>query len=355
MRFGHFALLSSLALGAPLPALAEQADTAETASVEAARDEFRRASALAQAERWAEALELYVSAYRRVPRATTLYNIGFCREKLGDFAAAYRDTFAALELSKQDSARGLSPEHRIQAETALLSLKTQVARLEFPPNAEAVAVLVDGAPVTALGAGAERLFFVDAAGSDSNAPLAGGGALILDPGRRRVEVKSTRGIAAVDLDLSANTSSTFTWPTFEPPRESAPPAPETQPPPRPSITLAPPRPGPPERPLRPWAIGSLALGGTALALGTGAGLMALSAKGDLDHACSSDGDCPEAQSDTVSRFETSATVANIAFAVAAVSGAAGVTLLLLDTPTPASGKLELRVTTAGRVELGGRF
>jgi hypothetical protein len=357
MKFHALALLSCFWLATPLPALARAPAPDDGANVETARDEFRRASSLAQAERWSEALELYLSAYERVPRATTLYNVGYCREKLGELAAAYRDTLRALEMSRSDPERGLSPEHRAQAEAALSSMKAQVARLEFSPAPEALEVRVDGAPAGALSTEKERLFFAGENGLESTPALSSGGTLILDAGRRRIEVRSARGVEAVELELSAGTTTTFEWPTLEPP------APVIEPPeravtPEPVLQLPPPAPegSPSPGSLRPWGIGSLVLGGTAAALGAGAGLFALSAKKELDKTCSSDGQCPKSQGDTVSHFETSATLANVAFVVAAVSTVAGITLLVVESSSStSSAKVELRVAPAGRVELGGRF
>jgi hypothetical protein len=107
--------------------------------------------------------------------------------------------------------------------------------------------------------------------------------------------------------------------------------------------------------LRPWAIGSLVLGGAAVVAGVTSGLIALSAQDELDEACQEDGGCPADMTDTIDRFELNAAIANVAFVTAAVATGAGVTLLLIDGSSRDSARVELRWSAAGRVDVSGRF
>src|SRR5690606_3138109 len=106
----------------------------------------------------------------------------------------------------------------------------------------------------------------------------------------------------------------FSWPDLAPPPAPEAPAPPA-PAPRASAPLRASRAVPSESGSRPWTTASFALGAGAAVVGLGAGIVAWSAKSDLDDACDAGGGCPASEESTLSRFETSATVANVSLAI----------------------------------------
>jgi tetratricopeptide (TPR) repeat protein len=345
----------------PLPPAPELA-AADAAAVDQSREEFRRASTLARAERWREALDAYRRAHRLYPHATTLLNAGYCEEKLGNAAAAYRDTLAALAFSRESPDRGIGNERVAEVEATLGALEARTARVTFPPTTVDFEVTVDGMPLVPITVGGTTFLFATDEAPQVRPRFERATTLVLDPGWRRLRARNSAGETPLEIELKAGVVVTVAWP----PAANGPPS-ATKPAPAPAA------PGPraalqgeaerhqldaepPSRPnLRPWAIGSFVLGGAAAVAGVASGLIAMSAKDDLDAACQENGGCPEDMADTIDRFELNSTIANVAFVTAAAAAGAGVTLLIIDGASRSSARVELRWSVAGRVDVSGRF
>ncbi len=136
--------------GAPSSAAAEDPGRQETA-----RRLFEEGVALAQADRWAEALSAFRRSQALVRRASTSYNIANALYRLDRpvQALAELDEYASMPEVRYDAiARRRGEELR-----ALVEKAVGVVRLEVSP--EAAMVFVDGRPSVALGA--ERRLLLD--------------------------------------------------------------------------------------------------------------------------------------------------------------------------------------------------
>ncbi len=329
----------------------------------AARDDFRAASRLADTGRWAEALVLYRASFERFPHATTLNNIGYCRERLGDYAGALRDTQQALELTQDQPDRGLSPERRASAERALEALRPRVAVVELVPTASGVTVRVGGSSLVSVGRGEDPLHFRND-GDGAPYPLPVRIQLVINPGSHVVEWASSGNTTELPVSVAAGSRSTLTWPA---PLPSVPPGASAA---RPSVVAgaplgsapssspvptrhARPLPAEPGRPLHTLAVASFVVTGAAVAVGLGAGVIALTTKNKLDNRCAEDGACPVSENERRERLLVATKVSNLGFAASALTGALGVTLLLLEGSRGGSGSLGVRVSNGIAAE--GRF
>ena len=325
-----------------------------TEARDAAREEFRRASRLAQSGDWADALASYSAAHARYPHATTLYNIGYCHEKLGDFAAALRDTLASLSFETLFPDRGLADDLRERALLASRELHEKLAVVEITPNASDLELRIDGRPLETLSFENRLLGFAATQGDDFS-PVRQPIRIVTNAGARDIEWKTSGVSGTRQLSLAAGSAERLELP--ETPRV-------TQPSPTPSTAALPPVPPKPAsvRELdqgdasswtRPLGVGSLVLAGGAALVGIGAGLVAFDTRRALDERCASDGACPASQADRIARFETSTTVSNVGFVSAAVLGSAGVALLVFGPASPAAARIELQ--HGPRLKLVGRF
>jgi hypothetical protein len=332
-------------------------ETSETTEArEAAREDFRRASRLAQSGDWVSALSGYSVAHARYPHATTLYNIGYCHEKLGDFAAALRDTLASLSFETLYPDRGLADDLRERALLASRELYAKVAVVEVTPNASDLELRVNGRPLETLSFESRLLGFAAPRNDDPNfSPVKQPIRIVANAGALGIEWKTSGASGTRPLSLAAGSVERLELPEV---------ARITPPSPAPSTSALPPVPPQPASASeldpgdvaswsRPVGVGSLVLAGGAALVGIGAGLVALDTQRALDERCASDGACPASQADRIERFETSTTVANVGFASAAVLASAGVALLVFGPTSPAAARLELQ--DGPRVKLVGRF
>ena len=341
------------------PEAAAPASKAQSAEQRAARDDFREASRLAQRDEWAAALARYAISQTRFPHATTLYNIGYCHERLGDFAAALRDTHAALTFQDRFPGRGLSDELRHQATVALRQLESKVSTLEIIVRSDGLALRADGRSLETFAEAGKYLgFLASDAVQSSFTPVSGSVLLTVNPGEHVLEWRSDAGTATRSLTLGAGSRERLLLPEVMNGLPAAPAKPALPASPGPASTAA--ASGAPERrppsgagPLRPFAHAAFVASGGAALLGLGAGWLALQTKRDLDEHCDPNGACAAGESDAVDRYHTEATVATIALTSAVAFAGAGITLLLLDSPAKERAALELRVSS--QVELTGRF
>jgi hypothetical protein len=320
-----------------------QIDATEARDV--ARDDFRRASRLAQSGDWAAALSSYSAAQARYPHATTLYNIGYCYEKLGDFAAALRDTLASLSFDTRFAGRGLAADLRERALRAAQELRVKVAVIEVSPNAPDLELRIDGSPLETFHFEHRLLGFAVAERAEpSFSPITGSIGIVVNEGAHRIEWRSAGTGETRQLSLVAGATERLELPGRA--RVAPKPLSLSAPPPAAAPQESPNAPEPAGEYASSWArpvgVGSLALAGTAALVGLGASFVAYDTQRSLDERCTSDGVCPASQAERIQRFETATTVADIGFVSAAVFAGAGVALLVWSPASPASARLELR-------------
>ncbi|HEX6274793.1 MAG TPA: hypothetical protein VFZ53_17245 [Polyangiaceae bacterium] len=313
-----------------------------TEARDAAREEFRRASRLAQSGDWASALTSYSVAHARYPHATTLYNIGYCHEKLGNFAAALRDTLASLRFETRFADRGLAADLRERALLASRELLAKVAVVEVSPNAPDLELRIDGRPLEALSVENRLLAFAAADGAaPSFSPVRQPIQIVANAGAHRIEWRTEGGGNTREISLTAGSTERLELPdTPRVPQKS--PA-RTAPLPV-AVPAKPSSVAERDQGSSSWArtvgVGSLALAGGAALVGVGASLVAIDTQRALDEHCTRDGECPASQADRIERFESSTTVANVGFVSAAVLAGAGVTLLFFGPASPTAARLE---------------
>jgi hypothetical protein len=345
---------ASLAAAEPDPKEPRQSEPTETR--DAAREDFRRASRLAQSGDWVSALSSYLAAHARYPHATTLYNIGYCHEKLGDFAAALRDTLASLSFETRFSDRGLAADLRERALLASRELFTKVAVVEVTPTAQDLELRIDGKPLETLSFENRLLGFAAPQGIDPNfGPVRQPIQIVANAGVLRIEWRTAGSGATRELSLAAGSKERLELPETLRGAEKSPALTAPLPPPaspKPASEPQPPRDDSPTW-TRPLGVGSLVLAGGAALVGVGASLVAIDTKRALDERCTSDGECPASQTDRIERFETSTTVANVGFVSAGVLAGAGVALLVFGPASPTAARLEYE--HGPRLKLVGRF
>lgn len=322
--------------------------TDDTSTQSGARERFRRASAAAQAGNWREALALYRGSVERYLHATTLSNIGYCHERLGDDAAAMRDTMRALSLGVERPDRGLDAERAAQAESALALLEARVGRIRVTSAEPGVRMRVDRLALRPTTHAGSRLLFTDDSLAPEFALVEEPGVVVLNAGSHLVEWRTATTIHEQRVVVSAGRELELRLvePAGAPPRASPP---RSAPlPPQPST----PRAEDEDEAVSTWAVWSFAASGVALATGAASGAVAWSTEERLDSRCASDGSCPPSQDARVERFETAATVSNVAFGVAALALGAGIVFLVVDGD---SGRSPLHVRLSTRLELEGAF
>ncbi len=126
-----------------LPAAAQEQPTgAEPAASkrELARQRYEAGSAAFEAGDYPTALRELEESYRLFASLRTLYSLGLCQQKLGDFAAAVR----SLEQYLAEAGADAPPELRTQAEQLVAQMRAEMGRLEISVNVDGAEVLVDG-------------------------------------------------------------------------------------------------------------------------------------------------------------------------------------------------------------------
>jgi hypothetical protein len=270
-----------LLLCALLVTTAAQAEPAAKKQAGALFDEGRR---LLTAGRFDEACTRFAESEKLDPSSGTLLNLADCHERRGQLASA-------LQACRESERLATTPDGRAFAAHRAEELEPRVPSLVFDANARRVSV--DGAAST-------KPFFVDA-------------------GKHRVEVTFDDGTTrAIDVDVTAH-EQRVTFPVEPPP------------------VAAPPPPPPPSRADRTWAIVAGAGGVAGIAVGTIAGIVALSKKNDVTSLCGADfpahcaNDTPAARSD-LSDAHGMATISTVGFISGAALLALGVVLYATDTP-----------------------
>jgi hypothetical protein len=165
-RLARLALVACVlvsAVAAPISASAQEAATPSTEQLAEARGLFERGLAAADAERWAEAVELFRRAREIVERPSIVFNLGQALVRLGrsSEARAALDRFVAIADARVDQA-DIAVAQRLLSE---LAAAQGTLELSIEP-ADAV-IELDGEPLD--GSGPERV-------------------ITLDPGRHRIAV-----------------------------------------------------------------------------------------------------------------------------------------------------------------------
>jgi hypothetical protein len=348
---GALALLVALGSTARADELGNPVDSAQQSQ---ARESFRRASAAAQAGNWLEALALYRDSAERYLHASTLSNIGYCHERLGDDAAAMRETQRALALGVEQPERALDPQRTAQATSALALLETRVGRIRLLSARPGVRMRVDGFALRRTGPAGSRFFFTDETLAREFSPVEPSSVLVLNPGAHWIEWQTATDSHQRRVVVSAGGELELSL--VEPPK-AAPPAETTRAlSPAPRVAAWHPQPSlpPPEHDdetLPPLAAWSFAASGAALATGAVSGAVAWSTRTRLDVRCTNDGVCPPSQDARIRRFETAATISNVAFGIGALALGAGIVFLVVDRDSRAP----LRVRVSNGLELEGAF
>lgn len=341
-------------LAAPARAMPEPTPDARNSAAtgpDAAREEFRSASRLAETGDWAGALGRYRRSFALFPHATTLYNIGYCHEMLGDLAAAIRDTRAALAFETSAPERGLAEPLRARASRALGELEAKVGTLELVLAGSGLALRVDGRPLELLVVEGRQLGFSADTTSPSWTPVDGTLRIPLNPGAHLVEWRSSAGGGSRRAELHAGETRRWTLPDA-PASVPVAPVPRPQHAPRPATEATAPA-AAATTAARTAGFVVLTAGGAAALVGLGSGWVASSTQSTLDERCAADGACPASESMRVSRFHTAATVSTVAFVGAFALSGVGLTLVLLNPDAAPAPRVALRVSSA--VTVHGSF
>ena len=331
------------------PALAPTTEDPRTSE---AREAFRLGAALAREARWDEARVMFARSNAFKAHPVTLYNIAFCDRAMGRPARALELFQRALD------AHAAGPDHLADDLLAatrryLAEASARVAHVRLR-GVQAAVLRVDGQRLEPFRM-QEQTWYVLADGPEpaSEAP-AEGATLLLDPGTH-VLVASRKGLADVveTRAVAAGEELSVVF-EFRPVPAEASAAART---PKARALRA----ATPEAfhfPERRWGYAALGVGTLGALVGGVAGGIALAARSQLHSECGPSGDnCPRQDAASISRLHASADIATVAFVIAGVGVASGVTLLLLAPPATSSrrrARLELRLAVA-QLNLAGEL
>jgi len=361
---GSWLVALSLTLGSPVfaesGAAAVGAEGSASREVDAARQRFREASVAAENGEWELALGLYRSAYAMYPHATTLYNIAYCHGQLGQSARALYYATRALDPAAFEAGRRLAAERQAEAQAFQKQLleRASVVTVSVDP-ARAFTLRVDGARLVLTGT-PDGSFVPDPEWSPAADPVfTERVSLRLDPGSHEFVVTSGGRPFVRSLDVVAGQVVSMPW-SLQPdavpksPRahEAAAPVPPARAVPSAATAPAAREPAGESSVYRPLAIGSFVAGGTGLSLALVSGIVALTTHDQLEEECP-DGECDEAESQAVDRYQTAAQLTNVGLWTGLLGGALGVGFVLLER-THEQQQLSVVVAPA-RVELRGAF
>ena len=283
-RFARaLAMTSALSL---IPAAAhaqpteKPAATGSPAATAQAREHFQRGVKLYEEDDFRTALIEFKRAYELAPNSTILFNIGNSYYQLREYAEALKN----LEQYVREVGAAIPKESRAQADREIEELRGRVAHVTFTSNVPGAELTMDDAKVGAL-------------------PLPQN--QIISSGRHRLSL-SKPGYRTVTKDVDIAGGDTLSIP-FEMKAEE--------------LTVMGSPPVIEKSGGHAGSIAAFSIGVVGLAVGTVAGIAALSNKSDLDDACV-DKVCPRSAQDNVDSFSRNGIVSTIGFAV----GGAGLVL-----------------------------
>ena len=156
---------------------------------------FSEAAALAQQNRWADALELFERSASLRPHARTSYNMGYCERGLGHDTRARMYFVEAMRRDDDGGQTLLSPAQRSAALTYLKQAEERLARPQVELTPAAARIAVDGRPLEVErvdDAGARLVAGTRALGGGEPPPVATF-ELLIDAGIHEVELSAADG------------------------------------------------------------------------------------------------------------------------------------------------------------------
>ena len=144
LRLLVVAALVAAGLAAPAAAQ-EQPSGAEPAASnrELARQHYEAGAAAFEAGDYPTALRELEESQRLFDSLRTLYSLGLCQQKLGDYGAAVR----SLQRYLDEAGAEAPPDLRTQAEQLVAQMRAEMGLLQITINVDGADVLVDGARV----------------------------------------------------------------------------------------------------------------------------------------------------------------------------------------------------------------
>ncbi len=246
-----FAASAVLLLAAPRPGLTQPAAATPPSAAElsAARQLFGEALEAEDRGDWKGALERYERISKITVSPTLYFHLGTCHQALGNIVEAIN----AFELASQEAQKKRDREVAKESKAQLDKLRPKVAFLTLeivPQGLDDVSISLDGMPIRAALAGT---------------------AMPINPGKRRLVVRSEthEKVVELDVDATAGGASTITADLGAKKVVAPPPPPQivVLPPPPPKVIVAPPPPPPDRLPAYLVGGGAVALGAGALATG----------------------------------------------------------------------------------------
>ncbi len=274
-----------------------------------AEKHFEAGVSLQKVEDFEAAVSAFEASLRLYPTKSTLFNLANCLRATHRYAEA----LAALERLVREYGEELEEPMRSAVEDQLAELVNLTAQLVIEVDQDGATVRVD-----------EQLV--------GHTPL--GQPLRLSPGPHVVEVTlSGFQPARANLDLVSREKLThkLTLEKVRPPEAAQPPPVPTAPTP----VATPPPPAVPKD-SGPSALGTAGwvttgLGAALFAGGAATGIWALSVDRELGEACTN-GHCPTRRESEIDRLETLAITTNVLLGVGLAATAAGITMLVFDSP-----------------------
>jgi len=300
-----------------------------------ARQLFVEGSKEAKSEEWSQALELYLESQSLYPHSTTLYNVGHCYGKLGQYSSAWYFTERALHPTALTADRRLSEANERSANEQLRNFEEELGRLVINLGTESRLIVNGNRPVRST----TGVLLVIEGQEGAQEPISGEVTLLIEPGEHSLRFQSEKEEGTIRVVTAQGGVSHLTWPelaTSATPEVA--PAPELQVSEAASVPAASdervsaPQPEA-SRSQEKWlrriqwtGFGVGAAGGiTALV----AGIVASTTASSLNDACDPNGVCPTALEARVLRHERAVKWTNVGIwtALSGVCVGAGATLL----------------------------
>lgn len=264
---------------------------------------FEEGRALVAAGKPLDAVPKFLASLAAEPTAAAALNLADCYERLGKVASAYERFLQAEAISRKAGDNLRADEARKRAE--ILSPRVASITVLPPPEGKTGSAWIDGAPLPAQMWGKPKH---------------------ADPGPHEVVLQLPDGTRTNRVvTLGEGTRATVPFDVASKPREN-----DTKHPPAAPVEQG-------GGSLRTVGLVTGGIGAAALVAGGVTGILALSAKSDLDTTCPDYPRCPRAQQgdvdSTQDRGETMATVSTIAFVAGGVLLTAGILLYVTSGPS----------------------
>jgi len=291
---------------------------------EEAERHFEAGVSLQKVEDFEAAVTAFEASLRLYPTKSALFNLANCLRATHRYAEALE----ALERLKRDYGNELDERMRVAVEAQLAELVNLTAELMVEVDQVGATVRVDDRVV-------------------GHTPLSQ--PVRLSPGPHVVEVTLSGfepARASVELVSREKLTHELTLEAVPPPETAEPaPVPAAAPPPatQPLPPAAPRDTGPSTLGTAGWV--TTGVGAAVLAGGAATGIWALALDRELDEACTS-GHCPTRRESDIDRLDTLAITTNVLLGVGLAATAAGITMLVFDSPTgePTPGSPDVAIS-----------